>query len=555
MAAAVRKVVVVGAGVVGVPMAALLAEAPDGPRVVLVQRPSPASAWKIGALNAGRSPLGGIEPDLEEMIARAVDRGRLSASPDMSEAADAEAVLVCVQTDKTGWEPEYGPLFGALDSLAEVLAGRRSGLLVIESTLAPTTLATLIPERLAAKGLLDGRDFDLGHSPNRVMPGRLLERIRNGDKIVAGLRPETTLRILDLYRSFIPAGRLHAADPLTAETVKTLENAQRDVRIAYAAEAARFCDASDVDFHALRAEVNDRLEQADDASGDPTSIATGGLLVPTVGVGGHCLPKDGILLLWRMLQAGLGREDSLILEARRINDESPSAAMAKIETAFGPLHHASVALLGAAYRPDAADTRNSPSLVLGRMLRPRCGTLTLHDPYVRAEDPRLAESGLSDVFTEDLDAALGQAEIIIIGTAHGVYRSMRFGETIAPAARAVFDAAHLFRREEFAVRQLVYEGIGKGRTKPSGPLAAAVEAGFRAVERGLANELEGLIAFLNERFAPVPHLDLGTVRRLASTCATRCAVAEPGPVPEAVEFPGFRPRLPESARRAWARRR
>lgn len=558
MASAVRKVVVVGAGVVGVPMAALLAEAADGPRVVLVQRPSPASAWKIGALNAGRSPLGGLEPGLEEMIARAVDRGRLSASPDMAEAADAEAVLVCVQTDKTGWAPEYGPLFGALDTLAEVLAGRRGGrppLLVIESTLAPTTLATLIAERLAAKGLIDGRDFDLGHSPNRVMPGRLLERIRNGDKIVAGLRPETTLRILDLYRSFIPDGRLHAADPLTAETVKTFENAQRDVRIAYAAEAARFCDESDVDFHALRAEVNNRLEQGDDASSDPTAIATGGLLVPTVGVGGHCLPKDGILLLWRMLQAGLGREDSLILEARRINDESPAAAMAKIETAFGPLHRSPVALLGAAYRPDAADTRNSPSLVLGRMLRPRCGTLTLHDPYVRAEDPRLAESGLGDIFTTDLDAALGQAEIIIIGTAHGVYRSERFGETIAPSARAVFDAAHLFRREEFAVRQLVYEGIGKGRAKPPGPLAAAVEAGFRAVERGLANELEGLIVFLNERYAPVPGLDLGTIRRLASTCATRCAVAEPGPVPEAVEFPGFRPRLPEAARRAWARRR
>ncbi len=477
----------------------------------------------------------------------------------MAAAAEADAVLVCVQTDKAGFEPDYGPLFGALDSLAAALAARRSRrppLLVIESTLAPTTTTTAIRDRLAARGLTDGLRFDLGHSPNRVMPGRLLERIRGGDKLVAGLRPATTRRILDLYGLIVPAARLHPASPLEAETVKTLENAQRDVRIAYAAEVARVCDAADIDFHALRSEVNERLEQSDEASGDPTSVPTGGLLVPTAGVGGHCLPKDGILLLWRMIEAGTDMTDSLILEARRVNDESPAAAAARLEKAFGPLHRSHLALLGAAYRPDAADTRNSPALALARILRSRCASLTLHDPYVRAQDPRLAEAGLADIFTDDLDAALARAEIIVIGTAHARYRAERFGETVAPAARALFDAAHLFRREEFAVRPLVYEGVGKGRQPPPAGLSAAVEAGFRAVERGLANEVAGLVDFLNARH-PDPsgkRLDFSAVRSLSSTCATGCRLDEPGPVPAAVEFPGFTPRLPQAARRARARR-
>ncbi|MDD8026479.1 MAG: nucleotide sugar dehydrogenase [Acidobacteriota bacterium] len=544
----IREAAVFGAGVVGVPMAALLADASDGPRVVLIQRPSPASAWKVGALNEGRNPLGGIEPGLEEAIARTVAGGRLRASSDAAEAKDADAILVCVQTDKSGRGPDYGPLFGALDELAAVLAGRGGGfrpLVIIESTLAPTTMSSVIRPRLAAHGLVEGRDIDLGYSPNRVMPGRLVERIRSGDKLVAGLRPATTDRILDLYRRIVPADRLHASDPLTVEIVKTLENAQRDVRIAYAAEVARFCDAADIDFHALRAEVDSRLNPAT------------GLLIPTVGVGGHCLPKDGILLLWRMSDAKCDLEDSLILEARRINDESPAVAAARIESAFGPLHRTSLALLGAAYRPDAADTRNSPAMALGRILRPRCEALTLHDPYVRAVDPRLAEAGLADIFTDDLEAALSRAEIIVVGTAHRDYRAALLGDAILPSARAVFDAAHLARRDEFAVRPLVYEGIGKGQSAPPARLVEAVEAGLLAVGRGLANEVAGLAAFLNdgpygESGAPI---ELETIRRLAATCATGCDVAQTGPVDRLPEYPGFRPRLPEAGRRAWEKRR
>ncbi len=550
-----NKIAVIGAGVVGVPMAALLAEAGRGAsRVVIIQRPSLSSGWKVEALNAGRNPLGGLEPGLEEAIARTVAEGTLRASTDMGEAPGAEAILVCVQTDKKGLGPDYGPLYGALDALAAELRLRPAGpppLVIIESTLAPTSMTSDISPFLAVRGLRDGETIDLGFSPNRVMPGHLLERIRGADKIVSGLRSATADRIRTLYSGIVIQGRLHAANTLTAEIVKTLENAARDVRIAFAAEIARACDEADIDFHRLRAEVNTRLGRRDRSSADPTSVPSGGLLVPTIGVGGHCLPKDGILLLWRMMAAGAEAADSLILEARRINDESPGRAGNRIERLFGPIKNARIALLGAAYRPDTADTRNAPALLLGRMLARRARSLKLHDPYVRAEDARLAEYGLAGAFTNDLNEALADAEIIVVGTAHTVYRGLGFGETLGPPARSFFDGAHLFLRDEFAGQARVYEGIGKGRQAPSPDLAPAIEKAFRAVEKGLANEVGRLIEFLNGRYAveEAGRASMENVRFLASTCATGCALDEPGPVIENPPILGRLMRLPALAAR------
>ena len=159
---------------------------------------------------------------------------------------------------------------------------------------------------------------------------------------------------------------------MTAEVVKTLENAYRDVRIAFSAEIVRYCDEHDLDFYAVREEVNRRLAQADEASANPTAVPSGGILVPTVGVGGHCLPKDGILLWWRAVEGGADASRSLILEARAdqrcLTGRDDPARRARI---FGTLTGQPVAIMGAAYRFNSEDTRNSPSLVLARLLLDR----------------------------------------------------------------------------------------------------------------------------------------------------------------------------------------
>ncbi|HEX7049740.1 MAG TPA: nucleotide sugar dehydrogenase [Longimicrobiales bacterium] len=554
----VRKIAVVGPGIVGMPMAAMLAhagirEGTDAPApVVVVQRDSTTSGWKVGAINAGRSPIGGIEPELDRIVADAVARGALWATHDYAALRDADVILVCVQTDKDGFAPDYGPLFSALTEIAGQLREKPSEnvpLIIFESTLAPSSMATVIREHFAAYGLIEGRDILLGNSPNRVMPGRLVERVTESDKIVAGLHPATPKLIERLYRRIVTKGTLHPTNSLTAEVVKTLENAYRDVRIAYTAEVVRYCDAHDIDFYRVRDAVNARLAQVDGASSDPNAVPSGGLLIPTVGVGGHCLPKDGILLWWRAIESGEDTSRSLILEARRINDESPAETVRLAERHFGPLDGRPIALLGAAYRFNSEDTRNAPTLVLARQLLEKGCAVRIHDPFVKPDDQNLLRFGLEAHFTNDLEHALDGAALAIVCTGHRLYADERDRILAAPSLEGVVDGANLYRREDFADRGIGYAGIGRGRGVPSPDFIDFVHDGFRCVERGVANEVRALGEFLNERYAAdgFNRVDFEDVRRIAGTCVTGCAIAEAGPVEDVPAYDGFSSRLVAAA--------
>lgn len=550
----VRKIAVVGPGIVGMPMAALLAharirEGSDTPAKVLVlQRNSRTSGWKVPAINRGETVIGGVEPALDATVADAVREGILSASHSYDDAADADVVLVSVQTDKNGFEPDYGPLFEALEGIAKALVRRPAGnipIVVFESTLAPSSMLTVVREHFAKHGLLEGRDILLGNSPNRVMPGRLVERVAAADKLVAGLHPLTPVLISKLYGRIVTKGTLHQTNSMTAEVVKTLENAYRDVRIAFAAEVVRYCDKNDIDFYAVRDAVNARLAQTDAASADATAVPSGGVLVPTIGVGGHCLPKDGILLWWRKLEAASDTSRSLILEARRINDESPEQTLQLGERAFGSFADKRVALLGLAYRFDSEDTRNSPTFTAARLLLDRGSVIRIHDPYVRATDANLERFGLGPYFTNDLTAAIGDADIIIFCTGHGAYRSAR--QTIvaaAPRLRAVLDGANLFRAGELPA-SITYAGIGRGKHKPTPQFIDFVERGFRVMEQGVANEVLDIVEFLNTRYASdaFNKVSFARVQELARTCVTGCEIADPNPRLNAPGHDGFRLRL------------
>jgi len=559
----VGKIGVVGAGIVGVPMAALLAETgvrvgTDRPApVVLVQRPSATSGWKVAAVNAGRSPIGGIEPGLDAILRSAVAAGRLSATADPAALADADAILVCVQTDRKGMGPDYGPLGEAVDALAAALARRPAGnppLVVFESTLAPTSMSTWVTDRFAAFGLRDGREILLAHSPNRVMPGRLVARIRTSDKIAGGLNPEAGRRIRALYAPLLAGGRLHLTNALSAEIVKTLENAARDVRIAFSAEVARWCDARDVDFGRVRRDVNGRL--AAEAGIPEGAEATLGLLTPTIGVGGHCLPKDGILLLWRALESGRIGAESLFLEARRINDEAPAEAAARLAGLFGPLPGRTAALMGTAYRPNSEDTRNSPTLALGRILADAGCRVVLHDPYVRPGDANLARSGLAGGFTRDAAEAVRRADLVVFCQAHDAYVDLAAGLLRDRAAeRTLFDGCRLAPETERPGDAAAMPGVGRGRRAPDPALLDFVLRSYRAMETGLANETAALVDILNA--ACVRGADgraaFATIRELAATCVTGCRIVDPAPVTDLPVFDGFAFRLAARARAAAIR--
>lgn len=548
----IKKIGVIGPGIVGMPMAALLAKAQikigseEPAKVVVVQRNSVNSGWKVDSINSGKSVIGGIEPELDDITREAVEKGILSASSDFSVLSDADVILVSIQTDKkeNGFEPDYGPMFGGLEKLAEALQKKPADkipLVIFESTLAPTTMDTLFREHFKKYGLEEGKDILLGNSPNRVMPGRLVERIRDADKLAGGLHPETPKLIAKLYDHIVTNATVFQTNSLTAEIVKTLENAYRDVRIAFSTEIVRYCDENNIDFYKVRNKVNTMLSQSDNASADPNAVPSGGLLIPMLGVGGHCLPKDGILLWWRNNQKGNDNSKSLILESRLINDASPVYTFKQAEKSFGNLKDKKIALLGVAYRFNSEDTRNSPTLVLANYLRENNIDYIMHDPYVKNDDQNLLRFNQQDHLTHDLKKALEFADYVFICSAHKEYIDHFDLISSQKNIKGIIDASNIFNRKQFTNHPEKYAGIGKGTNEPSEEFVQFVYESFRAMEKGLALELQGLIHFYNENYAfdEYNKVKFEDVQRLAKTCSTGCEIADPEVIERVPDYNNF----------------
>jgi UDP-N-acetyl-D-mannosaminuronic acid dehydrogenase len=381
------------------------------------------------------------------------------------------------------------------------------------------------------------------------MPGRLVERIAKSDKLAGGLSAVTPVLINKLYSHIVTQGQVFKTNSLTAEIVKTLENAYRDVRIAFSAEVVRYCDEKNVDFYKVRENVNELLSQSDLANDRPNEVPSGGILIPTLGVGGHCLPKDGILLWWRKLETGSKSPSSLIIQSRNINNQSPVLTFHQAEKAFGDIRKKKIALLGVAYRFNSEDTRNSPTLELANYLRENKVNYIMHDPYVKFDDQNVMKFNQQDFLTHDLDKTLEDAEIIIVGTAHREYLDKIDTITTAPNLKGLMDACNIFRHGYFSERNIPYAGIGRGVATPSTDFVRFVYDSFRAMEKGLALELNKLIDFYNENYAhdEFNKVKFAEVQYLAKTCSTGCEIANPEEIDSLPVYNGFTPELTKIA--------
>lgn len=460
------KIVVIGMGYVGIPCAALLADVP-GFQVTGVQRRSKRSGWKIEHLNSGGCPFEGDEPGLAELIRRVVlDKKTFCVVDDYTVCGEADVILIDVQTPTDGDRvPHY-------DSLREVsaCAGRhlRPGtLVVVESTVAPGTVQNVVlPILERESGLKGGQGFYLSFSYERVMPGKLLEYITDFPRVVGGIDEESARRAVELYRHIVKE-KITPTDVLTAEMAKVVENAYRDVNIAFANEVALACEQMGVDVFEVRELINARPDRH--------------VHIPGAGVGGHCLPKDSWLLKYGLETYGRQRTKGargqgegiddvlrLIPLAREINDGMPEHMVALIEDALAEanskLAGARIALLGVAYLENADDTRNTPAATLTKLLLAREAKVVAHDPYVRSPDWRRALGDGVDVpLIDDVWAALSGAHCAALVTRHREYQVLNL--------RRMKDVMHtpvlVDGRNEFDPKTcravgMIYRGVGKG---------------------------------------------------------------------------------------------
>ena len=393
-----KKLCVIGLGYVGLPTAAVFAS--RGLAVLGVD----VNQATVDLVNAGGVHI--VEPDLDILVNGAVATGKLSAA---TEPEPADAFIIAVPTPfKDNHAPDLSYLKAASGALAGVL--KKGDLVIVEST-SPVGATELVSQWLADHRadlsfphlIGDAADIRIAHSPERVLPGRILIELTRNDRVVGGVSRRCAERAAALYKIAVN-GRCLLTTARTAELVKLAENAYRDVNIAFANELSLVSEALDIDV----------WEAIELANHHPRV----NILQPGPGVGGHCIAVDP----WFIVDSAPDRSD-LIRTARQVNDSMPGYVVATVAAAVNGMKDPVVACLGLAYKADIDDLRESPAVAItGAIADTRTGRVLAVEPHVSTLPASLA--GYDNLTLTDLETALSQADIVVLLTDHQPFREL-----------------------------------------------------------------------------------------------------------------------------------
>ena len=413
---------VIGLGYVGLPLAAAVARA-GFPTIGFDIDPA-----KPAQIAAGNSYIPAVS---NETLSKLVGEGRLTATNDFVRLADCDAVIICVPTPLTrGLEPDLSFVESTARAIAERL--RPGQLIVLESTTYPGTTREVLKPILEATGLVAGRDFFLGFSPEREDPGNAKFETVTIPKIVGGDGPQALALMETLYGAAVKT-IVPVSSPEVAEAAKITENVFRAVNIALVNELKTIFEAMDIDV----------WEVIEAAKTKPFGFMP---FYPGPGLGGHCIPIDPFYLSWKSKSFGV---DARFIElAGEVNIAMPGRVVMALGRALEarggkPLEAAKVLVLGLAYKKNVSDIRESPALTLLEILKEKGAAADYHDPYVE-EIPMTREHA---EFAGRRSAALTAASLagydaVLIATDHD---NVDYG-LVAANARLIIDTRNVMAR-------------------------------------------------------------------------------------------------------------
>jgi len=388
-----KNICVIGLGYIGLPTASLFAN--NGFHVLGVDT----NPEIVEVINKGKIHI--EEVGLRTLVEAAVSSGQLKAA---SEPANADVFIICVPTPfKEDKKPDVSYVFEAAGSILPYL--RPGNLVVVESTV-PPGITEKVADFVAKKraDLIEAKRKGAGslnvffaHCPERVLPGKILKELVENDRVIGGLGVEATRLACEIYGRIV-SGRIYQTDATTAEMVKLAENTFRDVNISLSNELALICQKLGIN----------GWEVINLANKHPRVR----ILNPGPGVGGHCIAVDPWFIV-----SEFPEESQVIKAARLRNDAIPELVVKMIMGLIKKETKPKIACLGAAYKGNVGDARNSPAVDIYRMLAARLkgkAEVVISDMHV--EDSKLP--------LQPVDDAINKASMIVLLADHEEYKEL-----------------------------------------------------------------------------------------------------------------------------------
>lgn len=350
-----QRIAVVGLGYVGIPLA--IAAAKNDFAVVGID----IDETKIRDLT--HSKFEG-QPSLFEFQKQILD-GNIEVTSDFIEVSNCEIIVIAVPTPlDLNRHADLSKLNLAVESISRFC--KKNVVIIIESTVAPGTVRTIVLPLIKKITGFKESEFELAYSPERIDPGNPQWNLENTPKLVAGITSSAKERAVEFYNKFLDTV-VECTTVEIAETAKLIENSFRLVNISFINEVSMFCSKLGIDMQ----------EVVRAASTKPYGFMS---FYPSIGVGGHCIPVDPIYLSEKARSIGLQIE--MVEVASKINLQMPKYFVAKAEEMLISLNGKRIMVIGVSYKPDISDTRETPveDLIIG--LRAKGATVSWHDDLV-----------------------------------------------------------------------------------------------------------------------------------------------------------------------------
>lgn len=413
------EVGVVGLGYVGLPLAVEKAKAGFKTIGFDVQ------AEKVRMVNEGHNYIGDVvDADLKQIV----EQGMLSATTDFSFVGEVDFVAICVPTPLDAYQqPDISYVRDSAKEVAKYL--KKGTMVVLESTTYPGTTEELIKPILEeGSGLVCGRDFYLGFSPERVDPGNSVYHTKNTPKVVGAIGKDATEVISAMYRAVLDGDVYEVSSPAIAEMEKILENTYRNINIGLVNELAMLCERMGINI----------WEVVDAAKTKPYGFQA---FYPGPGLGGHCIPLDPYYLSWKAREYGF--HTSMIESSMMINDRMPEYCVDRAAKILNrdrkALNGAKVLVLGVAYKQDIDDYRESPALKVIENFEKAGSEVDFYDPFI----PFYKYKGALHQGLEALDAqTIASYDLVVVTASHTTLDY----DCIAANARWVFDTKNALKQ-------------------------------------------------------------------------------------------------------------